>query len=416
VIMAEANHTETSLTTTIDANNDNDDVVMDDADDAASWIMVDSSFEKASVIFCQVAALVSFASALCIFLETGYGQCSTGNSSNNNSRKKDTTIVTRILLSWSVGTMAFCLGYMMGTWPIPSYYSDVVWAAAGNDQTCTFQGVLISVGMLVASLWDIALSMTYVFVVPCNWSQKSLNRWEMCLHGFIWPLVLGVTIAALVLQSFNTDWEACFLTAAPYACDWDGNNSDCTRGLQAFGFALFLYVINFLAVIAGVSSMIILYCFVRNQEWRNERYSSSYKESRSSTSGSLPETNVASDVRSSSSVMCVVDSESNESQTSAVEKQRRQRRLSRQVAIQGILYGCVWLIAAVPANAVILVQKITGLSSEPAYFVTQVLGVLYGFWYLLVFLRSKEAMKTCYGRLVKWLLCDFCKGGSGGNV
>jgi hypothetical protein len=225
-------------------------------DEAVVDAMVDSSLEKSTIICCQIAALVSFASALCICLENSYHQlcCSSGNNNSNNNNninnnnsnisnnRKHAAIISRILLSGSIGTMAFSFGYMMGTWPIPSYYSDLIWSAAGNDQTCTFQGLLFSVGMLIAALWDMALSVTYVLVVNCNCSPRKLDIWEKCLHVFIWPLVLGVTIAAIVLKCFNTDRETCFLVAAPYTCDWDGDMSDCIRGFQAQGFAMVIYI------------------------------------------------------------------------------------------------------------------------------------------------------------------------------
>jgi hypothetical protein len=149
-----------------------------------------------------------------------------------------------------------------------------------------------------------------------------------CLHVFIWPLVLGVTIAALMLQSFNTDRDVCFLIAAPYRCDSDGDESDYSRGFQAYGFALLVHFSMILAVIVGLSSMATLYRFVLKQELRNDRYISQFKERKSSNSGAASERNVAGNNVGASSTMCVVESGSTEIQTSTVDEQRRRRKLS----------------------------------------------------------------------------------------
>jgi len=64
------------------------------------------------------------------------------------SRKRLATVYHRLILMMSVNDFLFALAQFAGTWMNPAQYRNMMWLAAGNQQTCTANGFIRQGGLL----------------------------------------------------------------------------------------------------------------------------------------------------------------------------------------------------------------------------------------------------------------------------
>ena len=106
--------------------------------------------------------------------------------------------------------------------------------------------------------------------------------------------------------------------------------------------------------------MAMLYCSVRNQGLRNQRYGLGQGSSRTLNSGT-----------------------------------------TQKIAIQGFLYTSVLVLSNGPIVAHDLRWYITGISSLPHLIIAHCCEVLHSFFYLCFFLRTRVEMRTKFGKFVR---------------
>ena len=310
------------------------------------------------------------------------------------------TTVTRVLLGIMTGIILMSMARVFGTLPIPQEYEEGYdWGAKGNTATCTLQGSAVYVGTLLIGLYDIALSITYVLMIKCNWSSISLRKMERIVHFLSTLIVLAAWIGALVTRSFNRYLHFCTLSAMPSLCGGEGQVA-CERGEISYMFDALWQALLVAAVLISAVSMTILYCTVRKLEQQNQRYATYAADS----------TNLSSNISLNTN---------NNNITSSNNNNARANRRSRQVAIQAIFYVSTLLVAGAPQVINDLLWLTAGIWSGPVNGVTTFLSSVMGVLYLFVFLRMRQEMRTTYGCCVRaifswlssWLCCCCGKRG-----
>ena len=66
------------------------------------------------------------------------------------TRDKLRTVYNRLLLAMSIVDVATSIGHMLGPFPAPEGYDDVIAWARGNESTCAAQGFLVQLSIVVA--------------------------------------------------------------------------------------------------------------------------------------------------------------------------------------------------------------------------------------------------------------------------
>lgn len=174
----------------------------------------------------------------------------------------------------------------LSTWPIPAAYSGVVdggsvFGATGSQATCSAQGFFVQVGM-AAPLYSGFLSLYYLLVVRYNWNEYSrkMKLLESSFHVLVWLLALGTSFAGLGLGLMNSANVWCWIAPLPLDCissvKAEDGNGTCIRGDNAWVYRLAFYFIwIWLSFFCVTICMAMVFCTVRNQARRMDRYNPS---------------------------------------------------------------------------------------------------------------------------------------------
>ncbi|CAB9497053.1 expressed unknown protein [Seminavis robusta] len=323
----------------------------------------------------QIAAGISIPCAMCIIAET-YASHRAGTG----------TSATRILFCQMIWTVFYLFTLMFGRLPMPA--ESGAWGAAGNTASCTAQGFFVNLGAWAFLIWDIALSITYVFMVCYGWTETQLRqRIEKVTHaiGIIVPILFA--LAGLFTNSYNPGYAVCTLAKLPYTCD--GDEVPCERGEYATLLLFAGLLMSVIALLVSTTSMIKLYCFVRHQEVRNRRYGASSLKASTTNNSHAPNMSITTP----------------SSQTRDKKKITKTQRVSRRIAIQGILYSGTYFIVAIPQNIIWTIRATSDQDGNSvALGVVYVIQALYGVMYLGIFTRRQQEMRTRYGQFVKRLI------------
>ena len=312
--------------------------------------------QMALAILPKFTSFLSLIGSLCIISEVVMDQ-----------RKKAFSSVNRILLSMSIADIFFSTGWFLGVWPSPKDSSYNQWGAAGNTQTCTFQGFIMQFGWTAGPLFNLTLSLYYLLIIRYNWRQDNLKSLDPWVHGTIWSLALGLAILPIPMNLYNNAWEVCWIESLPRQCGGP-DGQDCIRGTdKAWIYALTLSSIfpSYLCMFLSVVFMGWIYLSVRHMETRNMIYAGGKA--------------------------------SNAIQT---------RARSTRVRSQAILFIGAFYFAFLPDAVSSMMYYTTGRR----YFWLDIFAYglcmpIQGLFNCLVFLRQREVMQSWLGKLVQRIVC-----------
>ena len=366
-----------------------------------------STTDKIYTVFTRIGATLSLLAALCILIEsiadlrTNRRQTVAGQRQRSVVKGKT---ISRTLCAISVGILCDGIALLLGRSAIPSDLEEYLWGATGNMSTCELQGFLLTFGIVVFHAFDAVLSVTYVLMVRYNWRREQLITMEKIVHLIIWSLALVLSFAALATDSYNPSQQYCSIGTLPPKCGDDEDNDEdkpeCIRGgLPAHIIALITQIIAIGGIVTSVICMLILYCTIRGIEQKTEKYSSHFVGS-SISLDNIDLNNSKNTLRRNSSTIL---------QSAAKNKNNNKRpSKSRQVGIQGILYSSALMICVIPLLLQDIINAATSAGSSNLHLagIARIATSLIGFVYILVFLRDRIEMKTCYGKAFRRVL--FC--------
>ncbi|KAL7539942.1 hypothetical protein ACHAWF_006549 [Thalassiosira exigua] len=145
--------------------------------------------------------------------------------------------------------------------------------AAGTTATCTFQGFVVTMGMVYFATAYTQLAMLYWLITKHSWTKDYMAKAKIRAIFLLPPIVasLGFAMPGLFLESYNPGLCFCFLNEYPPNCENDPT-VECTRGADAFIVrdVAFAYMLG--ANIIVVVFMGLLICVVYNQEKTGDKY------------------------------------------------------------------------------------------------------------------------------------------------
>ena len=154
----------------------------------------------------------------------------------------------------------------MSTWAAP--VDTGAPGAAGNEQTCSFQGFLLQIA-IGAPLYNGALVLNYLLVIKYKWSNAQLLKLEPYLHAFIWIWCLGTSIVLLALHLLNFIGPVCWV-ADPPECFGDSPPSSCGNA-KIFATAFFCVPL-WIAILMTIYALMNIYFSVRSTTRKMSKY------------------------------------------------------------------------------------------------------------------------------------------------
>ena len=188
------------------------------------------------------------------------------------SEKKVSTTYRRLVFGMSIFDTLFSLACLVSTFASPRNTAPI-WIAFGNRSTCTIQGIMTFTGSVGTTMYNSMLSIYYMLTISYNVREETMiKRIEPFFHAI--PIVYIISTNALLLStsSFNAMGALCGIASSPKGCSSDPD-IECERGINADKYIFYFqgYPIMFMFVMI-VSSMGAVYCSVRRQEIKMERY------------------------------------------------------------------------------------------------------------------------------------------------
>ena len=187
------------------------------------------------------------------------------------SEKKVSTTYRRLIFGMSCMDIIFSIACLASTFPSPENQS--IWISVGNISTCTIQGTMTYSGSVGTTMYNAMLSAYYMLTIAFNVREDVMvNRIEPYFHAIPIVYIISTNAFLLATSSFNTMGALCGISPYPKGCGSDPN-IECERGLNANKYIWYFqgYPIMFMFVMI-VSSMVALYCSVRRQELKMQRY------------------------------------------------------------------------------------------------------------------------------------------------
>jgi hypothetical protein len=122
------------------------------------------------------------------------------------------------------------LGWFLSTWAVPAGSFAF---AAGNTQTCDFQGFLLQV-VIGAPLFTLAMAWYFWLIVFCGKTASELLVYERWVSPIIVMYAFGSAFALLFLEMYNQIGAVCWIQGSPSGCGnstFKGSDEEsCDRG------------------------------------------------------------------------------------------------------------------------------------------------------------------------------------------
>ncbi|CAB9515367.1 expressed unknown protein [Seminavis robusta] len=293
------------------------------------------------------------------------------------------TPLNRMLMAMAIGDIIFSLAYFIGVWAAPQEAAYGL-EGQGSVGSCTFQGFLVQLGLMLSVLSSTSLSFFYLLLVGRNWRDSDLEAWEFPIHGVIWLIALGLAIYPLPLQLYNSAGEVCWIESVPPSCSGD----DCMRGPDPWFHQVIGLVLPFVCLLLSLLNLGFILCKVRQVENTTRRYAGSVTASATSASASDGRVSAVSD--------------------SALRSSSVNRKKSNAVAKQAAFYTFAFLLTYLPDLIIAVKYNVGGLVRIGAeYFAYCVVLPSAGTFNFLVFSRMRR-MKTPEGRVLRSAFFCLC--------
>jgi hypothetical protein len=174
-------------------------------------------------------------------------------------------IYHRIMAACAVNTILLNMNQLWGSAAVPE--DEDLLGASGNTATCSAQGFLAQLSLVVPSYY-VALSLLSYFSIRNKFEVSKYQYIEKWIHIGVYLFPFGSASYLLTLEAYNHVVISCGLASEPLGCgDQSNNEIECTRGPQNVGQIqkIFLVLPIILIVLIPTVVMLLLYCQVRNQ-------------------------------------------------------------------------------------------------------------------------------------------------------
>ncbi len=208
-----------------------------------------STMNKAQIISAAVAPMatgsISFGASLttiiCIF----------------RSDLKLSTTYRRLIFALSVFDLPQSLFQALSSSPMPV---GTMWAAAGNNVTCTLQGFFIILGTCGTIWYSLSLSIYFLLVVKFNLpDQKITKTYEPFLHAFPILYSTSISIYTYATHNINPSGPICWIDSRPSGCEDDPDVDCISIGSK--------YLLQFLGVGIPFVIVFVLNCILMGVLW-----------------------------------------------------------------------------------------------------------------------------------------------------
>jgi hypothetical protein len=181
----------------------------------------------------------------------------------SDRRVKLKRVHNRILLGMSAFEIINSSAWLMSVSAVPKGTAGS-YGAKGNQQTCTLQGFMLQVG-LVVPFYSLSLCVYHYLVISRNVTDTKISKnVEPYMHIISILFPLSTAIAGIPLQLYNFNGAICYIMASPWECL--RFPIGCTRNKHyvkyLIGFSgVWLTLIGLLITVL----MLLIYCSVRNR-------------------------------------------------------------------------------------------------------------------------------------------------------
>jgi len=208
------------------------------------------------------------------------------------------------------------------------------------------QIILITIPYLNASL-----STYYNLIIRYNWSDGQIAKVEKSLHLIPWALGVLLSVVVLVAKQIVPGTWGCWFANIQYPPDCDSAET-CVRGWNSSYYFWPIFIIILLAPLYVAGSMYLVYSSTRRLEKRMTQYASH---------------------------SCV-----------SVTDERRNRRKSRKVMEQSLLFSSALLLTLLIPLVEIIINELGKPIPIWVHVVFALTNPLQGFYNLLIHLRRRS--------------------------
>jgi len=139
-----------------------------------------------------------------------------------SERRVGSGIITRLLFFINCAFALLSVAELAGTNLAPPNNDLSIrptWGAIGNQATCTAQGFVAYVTMMVIYPLDASLSLCYLLMIHYGWREGQLRSLEKWFHLFSWVWTLGLAFLGIYYDGYNPLSDICFLTSRTVCID-----------------------------------------------------------------------------------------------------------------------------------------------------------------------------------------------------
>lgn len=136
----------------------------------------------------------------------------------------------RIMMGLAFHTMLWGIYHMWGTAAIPEG-TPGVHGARGTTTTCSIQGFLFQISMVVPFYYVFLSLYSWVVVLHGNFDPANYQWIEKYIHVGVHIYPIASAIYLLSIESFNSNGLHCWIASIPSGCG-EKSGIECTRGPQ----------------------------------------------------------------------------------------------------------------------------------------------------------------------------------------
>jgi hypothetical protein len=176
------------------------------------------------------------------------------------------------LLGYSFIDLIVSLIYASSSLPVPKG-TPGTFGAMGNWTTCQVTGFFLQFNASLGVYWAF-ICFYYVAMVRYRVPEKSIVKYEICVHGLAYLLPLSLGIAMVILKMYNpTNINAghCFVNCYPANCLRD-ENVQCERRANYSIWSLINMIPAILASLVVIVSSILTCRAVKRTQLRQSRW------------------------------------------------------------------------------------------------------------------------------------------------
>jgi len=177
----------------------------------------------------------------------------------------------RIMLGLSIQTILSGIYHLWGNAAVPVGTPDV-YGAHGNVVTCTAQGFLIQVTMVVPFYYVFLSCYSWAVVMQSNFDPSKYEWIERYMHVGVHIFPLGSAIYLLEVEGLNSNGLYCWIASLPHGCG-DDSGIECTRGPQNPRMMLWIFAVMpaifFLAFPTVIMVTLTLSVYLREKKGNN---------------------------------------------------------------------------------------------------------------------------------------------------